>query len=329
MPPGGFEPSARTPGAPARPAHLTPRATEPFFNRPGRRRRVDLLVCSLEDQASVTLRDAVLERLTWEPVPGVDGAHRCADAAADTDAAAAGDGLWLYTIDDLHLEHDDVDRDAAADLDVDGGFDRVLFLSRHVSEANIPSLTVHPIGNFGPAPFGGREGALVPAPTDFLAPMLRALAARAPDRYEATLEATHHGPHLRTPACFVEVGSDEKAWNDPEAADALVGALLQARASPAKGPVVVGVGGGHYVPRMTDIARTRHVRLGHMLPDYHMEDGVDPGYVDRLVEATPGAEAAYLDRHRLGKRLIVEVQAMLEKRGIKVVRGGDLERVEG
>jgi len=42
-------------------------------------------------------------------------------------------------------------------------------------------------------------------------------------------------------------------------------------AGPAAGPVVVGVGGGHYAPRFTELALSREVRFGHMLPAYAMD----------------------------------------------------------
>lgn len=272
---------------------------------------MDLLVCSLEDAASVTIRDALLELRDWE---------------------AIGDGTWrdgdrvLWTIDDLHLYHDDVDAEAEETLG--RAPDRVVFLSRHQSQAGVPSLTVHPIGNFDEARYGGQPGTLVPAPTGLVAPMLRGLAKRVPDRYEATLEATHHGPHLGTPACFVEIGSDEEAWRDEEAGRALAASLLEALDADADGPVTVAVGGGHYQPRTTDLVRGRRVRLGHMVPDYHLEGGLTEEIADLLIEATPGVEAAYLDRSRLGPAGVRDAEKLLQDRGLDVVRSDDLDPVQ-
>jgi len=36
-------------------------------------------------------------------------------------------------------------------------------------------------------------------------------------RFEVTLEATHHGPYVSLPTCFVEIGSTEPDWEVPEA----------------------------------------------------------------------------------------------------------------
>lgn len=290
---------------------------------------MDLLVCSLADVASTTLRDAALDLADWEAVDADAGRWVL---QGDGAGAGAGADIGLYTIEDLHLHHDDVDVEAEDALGEP--VDRVVFLSRHKSEAGVASLTVHPLGNYAAADYGGRDATLVPAPIDVLAPTLRGLADRAPDRYEATLEATHHGPHLATPACFAEVGSDEAAWRDEAAAKAVAASVLDAlSAEPDRAaPVVVGVGGGHYAPRLTDAARTRRMRLGHVLPDYHLRGEPAEAVADRValaVEATPGAEAALLDRKALGRARTREVAEMLDDHGVKVVRGGDLEPVDG
>lgn len=267
---------------------------------------MDLIVCSLEDVASTTLRDALLDRADLEPAD--DGVWR-------------GDGTVLWTIDDLHLDHDDVDVEVEQALDVT--VDRTIVLSRHQSEAGVPSLTVHPIGNFGDAPYGGREATLVPAPTSFLAPMLGEIADRAPDGYDPTLEATHHGPYLETPTCFVEIGSDEQAWKDRDAADAMVDALLSARDAEPTGPTIVGLGGGHYQPRLTDLALSYDIRLGHMLPDWAFSGVPSIETVEMMAEATPGAEAAYLDRRSFGDEA-ERVEEVVERAGLEVVRSDDL-----
>ena len=38
------------------------------------------------------------------------------------------------------------------------------------------------------------------------------------EEYSVTLEVTHHGPLIEIPCCFIELGSQEKQWNDKEAA---------------------------------------------------------------------------------------------------------------
>ena len=59
------------------------------------------------------------------------------------------------------LFRDNIDRDfaEATGTTISG----VIFLSMHKSESGRKSLTVHPIGNFGGADYGGKKGALVPS----------------------------------------------------------------------------------------------------------------------------------------------------------------------
>ena len=39
------------------------------------------------------------------------------------------------------------------------------------------------------------------------------------EKYDLTLEATHHGPLLASPALYIEIGSTNKQGGDAEAAD--------------------------------------------------------------------------------------------------------------
>ncbi|HVL86584.1 MAG TPA: D-aminoacyl-tRNA deacylase [Candidatus Thermoplasmatota archaeon] len=142
------------------------------------------------------------------------------------------------------------------------------FASRHASESGRRSLTVHPIGNFGKAPYGGEPGALPPAAPSVQSFALRRLSAHARGLpYDVTFEATHHGPLVAVPAFFLEVGSHESEWNDARAHEALARTLLDLPDAPEE-PAVVGVGGGHYAPRHGDLTRKRRAAVGHVLSDH-------------------------------------------------------------
>ena len=119
-------------------------------------------------------------------------------------------GLVAYFIDDLHLDHDHIDRELA-DLGVVPN--AVVFASRHASRSGRKTLSVHPVGNFARADYGGRERVLVPAAPRLMATALRHMATGARDlQYLVCYEATHHGPFLETPSMFIEVGSTTKEW---------------------------------------------------------------------------------------------------------------------
>ena len=243
-----------------------------------------LLLATTEDPASMALHKAVLARGAWKALP----------APAGTALHALGScRLWKLSEPFLHCDNVDV-RWQQSDAGGDGALPReLLFLSRHASASGEPCLTVHPIGvPDGTTPSaqlaitGGRAGAVVP-PSPRLASLYRRLrtarrAGQLPDGFGVSLEATHHGPHVGTPSAFVEIGSTEAEWGRADAAASLVGALLEELAAElaapdgADGPgappptrgVVVGVGGGHYAPKLGDVASKQGAAVGHILASY-------------------------------------------------------------
>ncbi|KAI3686565.1 hypothetical protein L1987_80247 [Smallanthus sonchifolius] len=97
-----------------------------------------------------------------------------------------------------------------------------------------------------------------------------------PDRHpgpflQVTLEATHHGPITDSPTMFVEIGSTEEYWKRQDAAQAIALVRMKHRLvwkglgldggipvgdwrrNNGKKKILLGVGGGHYVPRHMDI----------------------------------------------------------------------------
>ena len=267
-------------------------------------------MASEPDVASLNQRAALLEEPGWREAPAFEGRP----------AWSRGD-LRLVTIPELHLHRDGLD----ADLERAFGErpSLVVYLSKHRSESRTPSLTVHPVGNPKGAELGGRPGVLVPAAPAWMTAALRRLRQEARDLpYDVTFEATHHGPWLESPAFYIEQGSTEREWNDPDASRAIARALL--RLEPTRDPVAVGFGGGHYMPRQTDLARGYRIAFGHLIPSYALE-GSPAEIVARAVDATPGASLAYLHRKSLGKPETRAIEELLAARGVRVVREADLE----
>lgn len=273
------------------------------------RRVVRFLVASEADEASRRQREELLRVAPWTPEERFDGreAWRLRD-------------LILVTIADLHLYRDHLERDLAASFD--GPIDLVVYLSKHRSESGRPSLTVHPIGNPGPAEFGGQPGTLVPAAPAWMTAALRGLRREARGQgYDVTFEATHHGPYLTVPTFYIEQGSTEREWADEAAARTVALAVLGM--APVEDPVAIGLGGGHYVPRHTDLALTKRIAFGHLLPSYALETGaVDR--IDQAAERTPNARVAYIHRKALPTPVLRKVEERIETLGLRSVREADL-----
>lgn len=261
-------------------------------------------MASEADPASRRIRHALLALAPWRE----EGRFASRPVLRHGDHA-------LVTIPDEHLYRDGLDREFR---EATGGTaDAVVYASRHRSAAGRKALTVHPIGNFGEATYGGRPGVLVPAAPAIQSALLRSLrSSSAGLRAEVTLECTHHGPWLETPTCYIEVGSDASGWEDAEAAAAVARAILGA--APRPGPVAVGFGGGHYVPRFTDRVAKGEFDLGHMASAHALEE-VGIKAVDMAVAATPGATHALFHTRAAERGAHEALRARASQLGLVVI----------
>ncbi|WP_128905250.1 D-aminoacyl-tRNA deacylase [Halorubrum amylolyticum] len=238
------------------------------------------IVVSRADSASEHIGEHLLDVGDWER----------RDDPSRPDAAGGGtyyrtDGFELREFDDLHIDLDDPasafggDADTE-DTDTDDSPEFLAFVSRHSGETG-ELLTAHVTGNFGPAPYGGEPETLARAAPGAEKRVVEALAAHAPEGYDVGIECTHHGPtDTAVPSLFVELGSDEPQWADPEAARAVARAVLDLRGTGAdlvdegneagdpRPRHVVGFGGGHYAPRFTRIVRETEWAVGHVGADW-------------------------------------------------------------
>lgn len=242
------------------------------------------MLVSRADPASVTIRDALLDMDPWQEVGSFRG------------LPVRRHGAFLMAeVDALHLDCDHVDR---AVREAGFSFDAVLFASKHKAESGKPALTVHPIGNWGAADFGGLPGRVVPTAPILMGRILRRLHAEAAGtKHAVTFEATHHGPFLETPSIFVEIGTDEASWTNPDLGRKVARAILAA-AEPSVGddaPVLLMLGGSHYAPRAGDLVKKAKANFGHIVPAYALERGLAPSVVLEAIAGTPGCRGYYLD----------------------------------
>jgi D-aminoacyl-tRNA deacylase len=225
---------------------------------------VRLLLWTSQDPASLRLAEALVD-LGHFCDAGSRPALRLDEAADAALAEVEGSLLAADRIDER------VGREAGL------SFDSALFLSKHSAASGIRTLTVHPIGNLtGEARFGGSPATLAPADPAAMTRLLAALATEGrPRSLQASFEATHHGPLMSIPSLFVEVGSSLKDWQDDGTCRLVARAVSAAylRGPPAPpGPGALGVGGGHYQPFATDIARAEAVPVGHLIPTHVLRD---------------------------------------------------------
>jgi len=283
-----------------------------------------VLLVSSEDPASLNIKDRLMEEVEWEPVGIFQGSE-----------VLLHDDLLMYQKDGTHLYFENVDREISdhisrdlPELSVEGTpdhLDLLVFLSRHRSEMDVRSLTVHPPGNYLKADFGGEPGRLPPSAPFEMTQALKALyrekkALGLTDR--TTYEVTHHGPLLSSPSFFIEIGSDPTRWQVPELGLAIARALLSDEfKTPQRDlPIAIGIGGGHYAPRFTDRAMRGKFAFGHMIPDYVLNDADDPGgVIGMALEGTSGAEYAFIHRSGSNEGLLKDIPDILDDLGLKTV----------
>jgi D-aminoacyl-tRNA deacylase len=157
--------------------------------------------------------------------------------------------------------------------------DLIVFISRHSSQSGKPTLSVHTPGNFGNAELGGLPRTLSVSPAYAMKTALKSLMQQKETlniNYEVSFECTHHGPSLKVPTMFVELGSSEFHWRDLKAAKAVANSAISAIAefNTHRDSVVLGIGGTHYNQKFTQMTLMGEATFGHMIPKYavHLVD---------------------------------------------------------
>jgi D-aminoacyl-tRNA deacylase len=302
-----------------------------------------LLLATTEDKASLNLVKALLSRGGWTESPPIDKTSRVWYRPTGSHS------IYLWQISQGFLHADWLDQKWLAAYP-EHKIQELIFLSRHAAVSGRPSLTIHPIGNPGQpfaadeqvrAAHGGVPGRCVP-PSPRMASLFRQLYKAVQDTglaeaFEVTLEATHHGPWLAHPSMFVEIGSKEEDWGREDGACVWAEVLDQnlglsasegsnssnsssnsssssTRSSTSSKLVVVGVGGGHYTPKMNDLLRHRQdVLLGHVLASYCF-NGPAEDWQRGVEEAIRATRAAYEEKE---EKEDIKICVYIDKKAFK------------
>lgn len=182
--------------------------------------------------------------------------------------------------------------------------DYFIFLSKHASASQKKIFTVHLIGNWHKADFGGKERTLSPASAHLLKKFFIELNKNAASfkEFECSLEATHHGPLTNRPSLFIEVGSTEKEWQDKKAAKVLAKTVLEATKKfeiledeEEEWQTCLAFGGGHYCPAFNKLMLREKYAISHICSKYYLKY-LDENIIRQAIEKTEEkAELALLD----------------------------------
>jgi len=285
-----------------------------------------LIVSSNEDAASTNIKKGLLEQSEWDEVDTFFNNPVYKHSKMED--------VIIVTINDSKIKHENLEQEVLEKLELKPK--QTIFLSRHRSKTGEPTLTVHPIGNYAEAKFGGKNKTLVKSSPRLMAELLRIMKKNSDQAklyHQVCFEVTHHGPYMDVPTIFVEVGSNEEEWKKQEPANVIAKSVLDLLALyhyeediKDNVPVLIGVGGGHYAPRFTEIALTKKVAFGHMIPTYHIDAGnIDNEIFEKAIGTTPNVKGVYLHKKELKKSQVTQYRNWFENKGIPVISSKELK----
>ncbi|MEM4662968.1 MAG: D-aminoacyl-tRNA deacylase [Candidatus Diapherotrites archaeon] len=203
--------------------------------------------------------------------------------------------------------------------------DLFVFASKHSSESKKPSLTVHPIGNWGLAELGGRDFELVMANASVMKnylKLIKELKDKLCINYEVVYEATHHGPYVEKPAIYIEIGSGPEQWSDTKAAKIICETIISSDYK-SKSKTVLGFGGLHYNPHFTRIALQTDFAFSHMCPKHALKV-ITKESVEKAINATlEDVEAFVVEKKGLStekKRIL----SILKEFGLEILKTDEI-----
>ena len=204
--------------------------------------------------------------------------------------------------------------------------DILVIASTHKSEAGINTLTCHSPGNWSSADLGGEPNTLAVAPALYIREALKELHKLRSERkklekYEVSLEVTHHGPTPNIPVLFVEVGSSKKQWQDLNACEAVADTIYRILSKkirkPKTIPVVVGFGGTHYAPGFTRKTLENKLIPGHICPKYQADKLTEQMILQAFERTTPKPNFAAIEWKGLTSSQRTKIIEILNKNKIK------------
>jgi len=285
-----------------------------------------LIIASTKDPASINIKERILEQSSWDVIDtfNKNSVYRHSNMK----------DLIMITINDRKITHENLDKEVEYALKLE--LKQAIFLSRHRSKTGEPTLTVHPIGNYGEAKFGGKTKTLVESSPKMMAKLLRIIKTNAEQEklyHKVCYEVTHHGPFMNIPTLYVEVGSTEEEWIKKEPANVIARSVIELLGTyhyeedfKEDIPVLIGIGGGHYAPRFSDVLFEKKVAFGHMIPRYHIDEGnINSEMFEKAIQATPNVKFVYLHRKSLKKAQIREYRQWFEDRGVPSISSKELE----
>lgn len=204
----------------------------------------------------------------------------------------------LYTFDKHSVDLEQMDKSIEDNMDAD----LIIFATTHTSKNGTPVLSAHCAGNWGVAELGGKDKYLCLSPASYIKEALIRLNKLNTLGWEVVQEATHHGPEIKKPSFFIEIGSSKTEWVNPEAGRIISDVLIDLLKNPPKEyRSAVGIGGLHTMPNFMKIVFDSDIAIGHLCPKYNL-DNLDKEMLEQAIKQTvPKATMIIFDWKGLGE----------------------------
>ncbi len=226
-----------------------------------------ILVCSLQDSISAQASSIIKSLLHFQE------GNEVQDSASYMLVLDHEDQENANAVQLLEFNKRIVDIDSLDSLSAD----LIVFISRHASKSRINIFSVHALGNWSEeALLGGRPSQISVSSPYNMRQMLHILKRHNTTDIDVIYEATHHGPLLNTPSFFVEFGGDPESAGNKECIMILAESVAEFAKSFASGTnfadkngkVAVGIGGGHYAKKFTELALSGQYAFSHIMPKH-------------------------------------------------------------
>lgn len=221
--------------------------------------------------------------------------------------------ITVYHTDKKCIYNENIDIKVKADL--------FIFATTHRSSANINSLSVHPIGNWNKAEFGGKDKTLCIAPALYLKTAYNYLLKNNNTKeFDIVNEVTHHGPYLKKPVFFIEIGSSEEQWKNKEAGRIIAKTILDTSTNKIKNyKTAIGIGGLHTCPIFNKVIQEKDIAIGHICPKYMLKELTKELILQAIEKTIPRPELVLLDWKGLGQEK-TRILSLLQELNIKYIR---------
>jgi len=263
------------------------------------------VIVSSKDPAGITIKESLMRLYEFEKTKDI----------FDKSPVYKFQNIKLYTSAKESVLCENIDDKIKADIFV--------FATKHKSQSGIPSLSVHGIGNWGNADreHGGKDKTLCISPANYLKEALTFLEKNNAVKFDVVQECTHHGPFLKKPVMFIEIGSSEKQWKNKDAADIIAKAIAHIEiVNPMMFKAAIGIGGLHTTPNFKKIMLKTDIALSHVCPKYNLQNLDEDLIISAMRSSYPGAaEMAILDWKGLGE-FKEKITGMLKKLSIPFMK---------